>query len=91
MSCLLGAVKIRQPGVGIFGGNANELGYAGGSSGISYLFILTAYGLGIGLSGDKVQWWQDLDTCVGSRSLSTVLETPRELFVFKPADVCRRV
>ena len=75
----------------MLGGNANELGYAGGSSGISYLFILTAYGLGIGLSGDKVQRWQDLDTCVGSRSLSTVLETPRELFVFKPGRTHNRI
>ena len=35
-------------------GNANELGDAGGKPGKRYLFFLTVYHPGIGLTGDRV-------------------------------------
>ncbi|KAF3946746.1 hypothetical protein CMV_027021 [Castanea mollissima] len=47
------AVKIPQPGCRLLNGNVNELGDAGADPGKSYLFSLTVYHPGIGLSGDR--------------------------------------
>jgi hypothetical protein len=69
----------------VFGGNANELGDAGGGPGKSFLFSLTVYNPEIGLSGARVQWLVELDTSVGSGASSTVLENPRERTIFTPS------
>ena len=68
----------------VFGGNANELGDAGGGPGKSFLFSLTVYHPEIGLSGARVQWLVELGTSAGSGALSTVLENPRERTIFTP-------
>jgi hypothetical protein len=68
----------------VFGGNANELGDAGGGPGKSFLFSLTVYHPEIGLSGARVQWLVELGTSAGSGALSTVLENPRERVIFTP-------
>ena len=62
----------------VFGGNANELGDAGGGPGKSSLFSLTVYHPEIDLYGDRVQWLVEPDTSVGSGASSTVLENPTE-------------
>ena len=62
----------------VFGGDANELGDAGGGPGKSFLFSLTAYHPEIDLYGDRVQWLVELDASVGSGASSTVLENPTE-------------
>ena len=66
----------------VFGGNANELGDAGGGPGKSFLFSLTACDPEIGLSGARVRWLVELDTSVGSGASSTALENPRERTIF---------
>jgi hypothetical protein len=68
----------------VFGGNANELGDAGGGPGKSFLFSLTVYHPEIGLSGARVQWLVELGTSAGSGALLTVLENPRERIIFTP-------
>jgi hypothetical protein len=68
----------------VFGGNANELGDAGGGPGKSFLFSLTVYHPEIGLSGARVQWLVELGTSAGSGALPTVLENPRERIIFTP-------
>jgi hypothetical protein len=68
----------------VFGGNANELGDAGGGPGKSFLFSLTVYHPEIGLSGARVQWLVELGTSAGSGALPTVLENPRERTIFTP-------
>jgi hypothetical protein len=68
----------------VFGGDANELGDAGGGPGKSFLFSLTVCHPEIGLSGARVQWLVELGTSAGSGALSTVLENPRERTIFTP-------
>jgi hypothetical protein len=68
----------------VIGGNANELGDAGGGPGKSFLFSLTAYHPEIGLSGARVQWLVELGTSAGSGASSTALENPRERTTFAP-------
>ncbi len=46
------------------------------SPGRSYLFFLTAYHPGIGLSGDGVLWLEERNTSVASGALTTALENP---------------
>ena len=43
----------------ILHGNVTECGDVGASPGRSYLFFLTAYHPGIGLSGDGVLWLEE--------------------------------
>ena len=62
----------------VFRGNAIERGDGGGSPGQSYLFFLTVRRPGIGLSGDRVQWPEELGASAESGVLSTPLENPRE-------------
>jgi hypothetical protein len=71
-------------GTRVIGGDANELGDAGGGPGKSFLFSLTTYSPEIGLSGDRVGRSVELDTSVGSGAPSTVLENPRERTTFAP-------
>ena len=68
----------------ILGGNANELGDAGGGPGKSFLFSLTTYDPENGLSGARVTWSVELGTSAGSGASSTALENPRERIVFAP-------
>ncbi len=65
-------------------GNATERGDDGGGPGKSYLFFLTIYHPGIGLSGDRVQRPEEPDTSVGSGALSTSLENPWEGIILTP-------
>jgi hypothetical protein len=62
----------------VFRGNAIERGDGGGSPGQSYLFFLTVRRPGIGLSGDRVQWPEELGAYAESGVLPTPLENPRE-------------
>ena len=62
----------------IFSGNANELGDAGEGPGKSYLFSLTVYHPGIGLSGDRVQQLEELCTFAKSGAFAMALENRRE-------------
>jgi len=62
-------------------GNANELGDAGGKPGKRYLFFLTAYYPGIGLTGDRVTEHLISEVC---GAFSTDLENPRERFIHTP-------
>lgn len=55
------------------------------SPGRSYLFFLTAYHPGIGLSGDRVLWLEECITFDASGALTTVLENPQEGIVFIPS------
>lgn len=54
------------------------------SPGRSYLFFLTAYHPGIGLSGDRVLWLEEPSIFAGSGALTTALENPQEGIVFMP-------
>ena len=63
-------------------GNANELGDISGSSGKGFLFFLTDYHLGIGLSGDKVQYLVKQPTFWLSGALPMIREKPGESFSF---------
>ena len=58
-------------------GNTSEIGDAGESPGKSSLFFLTvSVDLGIGLTGEKVQWLAKRHLFVSSGALSTALENP---------------
>ena len=48
----------------ILHGNVTECGDAGGSPGRSFLFFLTAYHPGIGLSGEGVLWLEERRLCL---------------------------
>ncbi|PAK90733.1 hypothetical protein B8W99_28690, partial [Peribacillus simplex] len=52
--------------------------------GRSYLFFLTAYHPGIGLSGEGVLWLEEPSPCAGSGAPATALENPQEGIVFMP-------
>lgn len=54
------------------------------SPGRSYLFFLTTYHPGIGLSGDRVLWLEEANIYVRSGALTTALENPQEGIVFMP-------
>lgn len=68
----------------ILHGNVTECGDVGASPGRSYLFFLTAYHPGIGLSGDGVLWLEERGNFAASGALTTVLENPQEGIVFTP-------
>lgn len=68
----------------ILHGNVTECGDVGASPGRSYLFFLTAYHPGIGLSGDGVLWLEEASTFAGSGALVTARENPQEGIVFMP-------
>ena len=53
--------------------------------GRSYLFFLTAYDPGIGLSGDGVLWLEECYASVASGAFTTALENPQEGIVFMPS------
>ena len=53
--------------------------------GRSFLFFLTAYHPGIGLSGDRVLWLEECSTFAASGAPTTVLENPQEGLVFMPS------
>lgn len=65
-------------------GNATERGDNGGGPGKSSLFFLTVYHPGIGLSGDRVQWPEELSASAESGASSTFLENPREGIILTP-------
>jgi hypothetical protein len=68
----------------IIDGNVNEVGDAGKGPGKSSLFSLTSYDLEIGLSGAKVIWRVEHNTCVVSGASLTVLENPTERISLTP-------
>ena len=68
----------------IIDGNVNEVGDAGKGPGKSSLFSLTSYDLEIGLSGAKVIWRVERDTCVASGASLTSLENPTECISLTP-------
>lgn len=68
----------------ILHGNVTECGDVGSSPGRSYLFFLTAYHPGIGLSGDGVLWLEEASSYARSGALATALENPQEGIVFTP-------
>ena len=65
-------VNIPQAGCG-FSGDANELGNIGGNPWKSYLFFLTVYDRGIGLSRDTVERQAEQFTL---RTVRCILDDP---------------
>ncbi len=65
-------------------GNISELGDVGSEPGKSYLFFLTAFDLGIRLTGDKVNKLGKHFMSEMSGAFLTALENPRERFIRTP-------
>ena len=65
-------------------GNISEVGDAGQEPGKSYLFFLTAYHPGIGLTGDRVYMLVKHYIFAVSGAFCMVLENPRERFIRTP-------
>jgi hypothetical protein len=79
-------VNIPELGCGLqHYGNVNELGNASRDPGKSSLFFLTVYHPEIGLAGDRVQRQAKHHNFVVSGAFLTVLENPRERFIFAPS------
>ena len=72
-------------------GNVSELGDTGGKPGKSYLFFLTAYYPGIGLTGDRVKQLGKHLMSEVSGAFSTDLENPRERFIRTPGRTHNRI
>ena len=65
-------------------GNISELGDVGREPGKSYLFFLTAFDPGIGLTGDRVNRLGKYFMSEVSGAFLTALENPRERFIRTP-------
>ena len=65
-------------------GNISELGDISQKPGKSYLFFLTVYHPGIGLTGDRVKQLGKHLMSEVSGAFSTGLENPRERFIRTP-------
>ena len=76
---------------GAQGGNATELGDGSGKPGKSYLFFLTAFYPGIGLTGDRVPRLGKHLMSEVSGAFLTPLENPRERFIRTPGRTHNRI
>ena len=65
-------------------GNTSELGDGGPEPEKSYLFFLTTFSPGIGLSGDRAQWWGKHLMSEVSGAFGTSLENPRDKIYSHP-------
>ena len=72
-------------------GNISELGDVGREPGKSYLFFLTAFDLGIRLTGDKVIKLGTHFMSEVSGAFLTTLENPRERFIRTPGRTHNRI
>ena len=72
------------PRVLTFGGNASIMEDVFASPGKSYLFFLTAFDPGIGLTGDRVNRLGKYFMSEVSGAFLTALENPRERFIRTP-------
>lgn len=72
-------------------GNISELGDVGSEPGKSYLFFLTAFDLGIRLTGDKVNKLGKHFMSEMSGAFLTALENPRERFIRTPGRTHNRI
>ena len=72
-------------------GNVSELGDAGGKPGKRYLFFLTAYYPGIGLTGDRVKQLGKHLMSEVSGALRTALENARERIIRTPGRTHNRI
>ena len=78
-------VNIPELRCGYMYGNVNELGDASRDPGKSFLFFLTAFHPEIDLVGARVLWQAEHHNSVVSGAFLTVLENPRERFIFTPS------
>ena len=72
-------------------GNVSELGDAGGKPGKRYLFFLTAYYPGIGLTGNRVKQLGKHLMSEVSGALRTALENARERIIRTPGRTHNRI
>ena len=72
-------------------GNISELGDIGRQPEKSYLFFLTAHYLGIELIGDRVVEQGKHCIFAVSGAFLTVLENPRERFIYTPGRTHNRI
>ena len=72
-------------------GNISELADVGSEPGKSYLFFLTAFDLGIRLTGDKVNQLGKHFMSEMSGAFLTALENPRERFIRTPGRTHNRI
>ena len=72
-------------------GNISELGDVGSEPGKSYLFFLTAFDPGIGLTGDRVNRLGKYFMSEVSGAFLTALENPRERFIRTPGRTHNRI
>ena len=72
-------------------GNISELADVGREPGKSYLFFLTAFDLGIRLTGDRVKQLGKHLISEVSGAFSTDLENPRERFIRTPGRTHNRI
>ena len=66
-------------------GNVTKLGDASRDPGKSFLFFLTDFHPEIDLVGDRVSCQAKHNNSVVSGAFLTVLENPREIFIFTPS------
>ncbi len=78
-------VNIPELGCGFLYGNVTKLGDACRDPGKSFLFFLTDYHHEIDLVGDMVSCQAKQHNFVLSGAFLTVLENPRERFIFTPS------
>ena len=78
-------VNIPELGCGFLYGNVNKLGDASRDPGKSSLFFLTDYHHEIYLVGEMVSYQAKQYNFVLSGAFLTVLENPRERFIFTPS------
>ncbi len=84
-------VNIPELGRGFFCGDASELGDISCGPGKSFLFSLTCYDPGIGLSGDRVSCRVEHLALQVSGVPRLVLENPRERMIFTPSRTHNRI